>query len=54
LTQESKILDREVMYPYKGVGGLHQVVSEPDIEFVCRQQTKEKGDKLISFVVSKI
>jgi hypothetical protein len=24
------------------------------IEFVCRQQTKEKGDKLISSVVSRV
>jgi hypothetical protein len=37
--------DREVMYPYGGVGGLHQVVSEMILSLFVdnRQRRKEKN-----------
>jgi hypothetical protein len=44
--------DREVSRPCK-VGGIHQVVSETNLNLFADRRQKEKGGKLVSFVVSK-
>jgi hypothetical protein len=38
---ETEDPDREVAQPLRGIGGLHQVVSEHEF-FVCRLQVKEE------------
>jgi hypothetical protein len=40
------------MQPYGGVGGLHQVVSKLRLNLFADNRQKEKGGKLVSFVVS--
>jgi hypothetical protein len=42
---ESEDPDWEVAQPLRGIGGLHQVVSEPKF-FVCRLQVKEEKKEI--------
>jgi hypothetical protein len=46
-TRESEIQDREVAQPYKGVGGLHKVVSKMILSLFVDNRQKEKGGKLV-------